>query len=191
MAHGIEFEVKDMHFESREEATLWILENQLGRRNLTDVARIQLALKKEELLKSLAKEKLSRAGGDKYGKKTPLFKSSTKSDKPLHVRKALAKEADVSETSLFRYNQIMAQGNPKLIEAVQSGKLKIGSAYRMLPSQIEKQLKQADKMYEYIQKYLPTVKDEWEKEDINRQLLVLKEHLQALLERRQAYEAKN
>jgi len=35
-----------------------------------------LALKKEKLLKRLAKEKLIRAGGDKYGNKALLAKSS-------------------------------------------------------------------------------------------------------------------
>jgi len=78
MKHGIEFEVKDIEFESREEAKLWILENQLGRRNLTDAARIELALKKEALLKGLAKEKLSLAGGDKTRAGALLAKSSTK-----------------------------------------------------------------------------------------------------------------
>jgi len=181
MEHGIEFEVKDMEFDSREDAKIWILENQLGRRNLTDVARIELALKKEELLKALAKERQT-LGGKHKGKL--MSKSSTEDKQSGTVRKAIAKEARVSQTSLFRYKQIMEQGSPALIEAVQSGKLKIGAAHRMLPSQIEKQLKKADKMYDYIQNYLPTIKDEEEKEDIRKQLLTLKEQLQTLLERR-------
>jgi len=53
------------------------------------------------------------------------------------------------------YKQIMEQGSPALVEAVQSKKIKIGTAHKMLPSQVEKQLKKVDKMYEYIQKYLP------------------------------------
>jgi len=36
-----------------------------------------LNYRKEELLKQLANEKLSRSGSDKYGKKTLLAKSST------------------------------------------------------------------------------------------------------------------
>jgi len=191
MEHGIEFEVKDMYLESREDAKLWILENQLGRRNLTDVARIELALKKEKLLKELAKEKLKRAGGDKYGNETPLTKSSTASEKPAHVRKNLAKKAQVSETMLFRYKQIMEQGSPKLIEAVQSGKLKIGAAQRMLPRQIEKQLEQVDKLYEHIKMHLPTITDEEEKEEIRGRLLGLREQLEGLIERKRAIKAES
>jgi len=188
MAHGIEFEVKDMHFDSREDATLWILENQFGRRNLTDVARIELALKKEELLKRLAKENLKRAGGDKYGKKTPLPISSTAS---VHVQRDTAKQANVGKGTLVRYKQVMEQGRPELIEAVKSGRIKIGVAHRMLPSQIEKQLKKADKMYEYILKYLPIIKDEEEKADVRNRLLALKAQLLELIERRKTYETEN
>ena len=191
MEHGIEFEVKEMYFESREDAKLWILENQLGRRNLTDVARIELALKKEGLLKAIAKEKLKRAGGDKYGNETPLSKSSTASEKPVHVQKKLAKEARVGEATLFRYKQIMAQGSPKLIEAVQSGKLKIGAAHKMLPSQVEKQLQRVDKMYEDIKKYLPTITDEEEKADMRKSLLILREQILILLGREETNATEN
>ena len=191
MKHGIEFEVKDMHFDSREEAKLWILENQLGRRNLTDAARIALALRKEELLKRLAKERQSRAGGDKSRAGALFTKSSTTAKESINVEKSLAKEAGVGQGTLQRYAQIMKEGNPALIEAVKSGKLKIGTAHKMLPKQIEKQLKQVDKMYEYIQKYLPTITDAEEKADIHNQLMMLKTQLHMLLERRKTNEAKN
>ena len=60
--HGIEFEVVNMPLESREAAKLWILSNQLCRRNLPDAMRIEVALKKEGVLRDLAKMKLSYAG---------------------------------------------------------------------------------------------------------------------------------
>jgi len=188
MEHGIEFEIEEIQFDSREEAKLWILENQLGRRNLTDVARIELALRKEGLLTELAKERQT-LGGKHKGKL--LAKGSTEDNEPVNVRKTLAKEAGISDRTLGMYKQIMEQGSPALIEAVKSGKLKIGAAHKLLPKQIEKRLKQADKMYEYIQKYLPTITDEEEKADIHNQLLGLREQLQMLLARRKSYEAEN
>ena len=191
MEHGIEFEVKDMHFGSRDEAKLWILENQLGRRNLTDVARIELALRKEEMLKALAKEKLKAAGGDKYGKKTPLAKSPENKEEPVNVRESLANVAGISGRTLAMYMKVSEQGSPALIEAVKNGELKISKAYRMLPSQIEKQLIKADKMYDYIQTYLPTIKDEEEKADVRNKLLALREQLVELIERRKTNEVKN
>ena len=47
-------------------------------------------------------------------------------------------------------------------------------------------------MYEYIYKYLPTIKDEEEKADVRNKLLALRAQLVELLERRKkAYEVKN
>ena len=65
MKHGIEFKIEEMPFSSREEARLWIIENQLGRRNLTDAARIELALTKAEMLKEQAKLNQSLAGQER------------------------------------------------------------------------------------------------------------------------------
>ena len=185
MKHEIEFEVKDMHFESREQAKLWILENQLGRRNLTDAARIALALKKEELLKKLAKERQTLGG--KHKSKL-LAKSSTEKEEAINVRKTLAKEAGISDRTLGMYKRVMQQGSPALIEAMQSGKIKIGTAHRMLPSQVEKRLQQAEKMCKLIVEDLPLVKDEREKADVNEKLLWLREQLKAMLEERKLKE---
>ena len=54
---GIPFEVEEMEFEDDEAALLWILRNQLGRRNLTDFEKCELVLPFEEQLKKEAKER--------------------------------------------------------------------------------------------------------------------------------------
>ena len=41
---GITFEIKEIDFISREEAMIWMLDNQLGRRNLSDAMKIEFAL---------------------------------------------------------------------------------------------------------------------------------------------------
>ena len=87
VTHGIEFKVEEMSFDSREDAKVWIIENQLGRRNLCDAARIELALCKAELLREQAKQNQSLAGGDKK-RDGSLFTKMTKSD-PVDSPKAL------------------------------------------------------------------------------------------------------
>ena len=42
-------------------------------------------LKQGEPIEGLAKEMLSRAGGDKYGNKTPLTESSTRKEEPVNI----------------------------------------------------------------------------------------------------------
>ena len=61
---GIPFEVEEMEFEDDEAALLWILRNQLGRRNLTDFEKCELVLPFEEQLKKEAKERKIRKAAD-------------------------------------------------------------------------------------------------------------------------------
>ena len=76
--HGIEFQIKEIPLPSREAARLWILENQLSRRNLTDATRIEIALLKEKMLKEKAQRNQSLSGGSK--KNEPLLSVSSKPD---------------------------------------------------------------------------------------------------------------
>jgi len=55
------------------------------------------------LLKALAKEKLKRAGGDKYGNETLMTKSSTADKQAGTVRESLAKNTGVGQGTLQRY----------------------------------------------------------------------------------------
>src|SRR5687767_11369287 len=48
---GIPFTIRTMSFASNDDAVLWAVENQLGRRNLADIDRIALAARREPLLR--------------------------------------------------------------------------------------------------------------------------------------------
>jgi len=47
--HGIPFEVQNINFASRKDAILWIIEHQLGRRNLSSAMRIELVYRRAKL----------------------------------------------------------------------------------------------------------------------------------------------
>ena len=191
--HGIPFEIKEMEFESRDEVKLWILQNQLGRRNLTDAMRIELAMSKVELLREKARENQSRAGGDKSKKQEnppddwvcgpdgALFsKSSKQEENPINIHKTVAKEADVSDGTLHMYTQILKHGSPQLIEAVKTGQLKIGTAHRLLEPEILKQLKHADKLYRVVKRILPTIEDTPYIHEVRAEIAKLQKQLEAL-----------
>ena len=175
--HGIEFQVVELDLPSREAAKVWILENQLSRRNLSDVARMEIALLKEEMLREKAQKNLSMAGGDRKSKKSPLAQVSKPEIESVNVRKALAAEADVSETTLRRYVEIKEQGCPSLLEHVKSGELKIRTAHRIL--EINKQLKRAGKTYKFISGAVPLKTDNEANQAIHSKLA----HLSALLDK--------
>ena len=55
--HDIPFAVAEKDFDGREDAMLWMLRNQLGRRNLNSYQRSELALKFEPLIRMAAKKR--------------------------------------------------------------------------------------------------------------------------------------
>lgn len=178
LAHGIEFKIEEIHFDSKDDAKVWIIDNQLGRRNLCDAARIELVLSKAKILQNIAKNKLKNGGRPhKHGAEKPLSESSAPA---INCRKVVANEAGVSEGNVNNYMQIKSHGSPQLIEKVQTGEMKIGTAHRMLPSQINKQLNNVDKMYAYIKKRIP-FKDEVLNGQLNQQLGQLKAQLCLLI----------
>jgi len=153
--HGIEFQIEEIQLASHEDARVWILENQLSRRNLTDAARIEVALLKADMLREMAKKNQSYAGGDKKSEGSLLSVSSKPEIEATHVQKAMAKEAGVGEEKLYSYMQIKKHGSPELLKKVQSGELKIGTAHRLLTKEILKQLTLAKKMLKFIDAAMP------------------------------------
>jgi len=153
--HGIEFEIQEMDFPSREAVKVWILENQLARRNLTDAMRIEVALLKADLIRKKAQIKQSKAGGDKKSSKTE-GSLCPKSSKPNPVRywEDVADDAGVGKGTFHRYTEIKQHGRPELLTDTQSGELKIGTAHRLLPKEIMKQLRQADKDFSFLQRVI-------------------------------------
>ena len=120
--HGLKYQILKLRLPTREAVKLWILENQLGRRNLTDAMRIELALSKTTLLRQEAKENQIRGKGGKD---------------PINVRKAIAEDVGISERTVQHYMHIKTKGDPKLLEKVMSGEMKIGTARRLMKGQIE------------------------------------------------------
>jgi len=180
VTHGIRFEVKEMDFASRDDAKIWIIENQLGRRNLNAAQRIELALCKEEVLRAKAREKQIQAGRDRTKDEKLSPKRTTLPEEPIDIQKALAKQADVGNGTVQRYMQVKQNGSPELLEQVQSGELKIGTAHRMLMPEIEKQLAEADKLYVNIKAQLPFENEEYNR-NICEQLNQLAEQIRRII----------
>lgn len=81
--HNLPFQTVSKSFASRNEAKIWIIKNQFGRRNLAPYAIGELAIKLEPLFASLAKAN--------QGKRTDICQNSDKSSIPIDTKKELAK----------------------------------------------------------------------------------------------------
>jgi len=113
-AHNIPYETCELKFQSKKDAIIWILENQLGRRNLTNAVRIKIALQKASMLRIKAKHNRSTPGCE-----------------PIVVRKTVANDAGVSERTVYKYMKIQELGGHKLLQQVDAGEYTIGKAYNM------------------------------------------------------------
>ena len=102
--HDIPFSIQEKHFDSREEVMLWMLRNQLGRRNLNSYQRSELALRTEPLLREAAKKKQATSTG---GQKPRLLETSRKAEKRIHTDKELANLAGVSDNTIRKARRIV------------------------------------------------------------------------------------
>ncbi len=122
---GIDFKTRSKSFKDEDEALAWIITNQLARRNLSDYDRVKLVLKKEEIFKRRAKEH-QKAGGQKSGV------GRQKSDKPLDVKKEVAKIANVSHDTVSRVKFIEKKADKKTKKKLSNQQLTINKVYRDL-----------------------------------------------------------
>jgi len=99
--HGIPFAVTEKNFDSREDAMLWMLRNQLGRRNLNSYQRGELALKFEPLLKAEAKRNQIRKPADES---VPQNSAEQRADG--ETRNKLAKLAGVSHDTIKKVKKL-------------------------------------------------------------------------------------
>ena len=143
--HNIPYEVKSIEFASKEEAIIWMVRQQLGRRSLTPLQRIQIVEKYRPFYKKKAKENQSKAGKNYGNGSQKLSENSTTAiaelensttpipkEEKVDVRAELAKEADVSTNTYSKGMKILKSGNEELINETINGQKSINKAFNEL-----------------------------------------------------------
>lgn len=108
--HNIPFKTLEREFADRNDVIVWMLRNQLGRRNLTDSARIRAAVRLKEVFETEAKERQSAAAqqtNEKLGRgKKTLPPNSAEASKGESRDKA-ADMAGVGKTKFSEGEYVM------------------------------------------------------------------------------------
>lgn len=112
------FEVKEMQFGSKDEVLEWILSHQLGRRNLNDFQRNEVALKYQKIIADEMKKR--QLSGLKHSGDSS-FRPNGQNDKGGGTRKELAKIAGTSEGSIQRSKLIIEHGTQEQIDRARKG----------------------------------------------------------------------
>ena len=118
--HGIKFEVQTVEVESRESAKTWVRLHQLARRNLNESQRAMQA----------ARITTIQHGGDRKGDQSP------KSDVDVSASSA-AELLNVGRGQVFEAKKVIAKGAPDVIKAVDSGKIAVSGAARLIDQKPE------------------------------------------------------
>ena len=131
--HNIDFQIAQKEFASRKEVFLWMIQNQLARRNLNDFQRIEIVRKYENAVKALAKLRQGTRNdlfspnvnqGDNIQVKLPECETEQSRDK-------LGKLAGVSGSTYEHASKVIDNAPTAIINAARNNQLSINAAYEI------------------------------------------------------------
>ena len=123
--HGLPFQtVQNTRFQSIEDVHLWMIDQHLGRRSISDFQRGVLALRKREIVAD------RRARSAAVADALPVAEAPVPppAQEVLDTREALAKAARLSSNQVVLIEKIQKQGAPELVAAVKAGMVSINAA---------------------------------------------------------------
>jgi hypothetical protein len=149
--HGIPFQtVQHPHFKSMEDVHLWMIDQHLGRRSVSDFQRGVLALRKREIL-AQRRERTSVApasggSGEATSGEVPsplsavAAQAKASEPAPLKNRTDIARAARLSANQVVMIEKIQNQAVPELVTAVREGTISLNAAAAVasLPAEEQK-----------------------------------------------------
>ena len=146
--HSLPFQtVQNPRFQSIEDVHLWMIDQHLGRRSVSDFQRGVLALRKRQILaqRSAIQAATIPAPTTEHEDETASPDESAAPTPPLAERppsrEALAREAKLSGNQVALIEKIQKQAAPEVIAAVRSGTISINAAAAVssLPEQEQRE----------------------------------------------------
>jgi hypothetical protein len=124
-AHGLPFHTSAVPgVRTREEAKIWMLRHQFGRRNLPAHVRTELALQLRELIAAQAKRQ--------QGTRTDLCQNSGTGLTPLHTDREVAKLAGVSHDTVHKVRRLAKEADEPTKAALRRGERSIHAVHESL-----------------------------------------------------------
>jgi len=143
--HGIPFQtVQHPHFKSMDDVHLWMIDQHLGRRSVSDFQRGVLALRKRAILTQRQMQQAQAAEAQAAatpesasasthtttpeGEAGPGGTTTAVAPTPLKSRADIARAARLSANQVVLIEKIQTQAVPELVEAVKQGAISINAA---------------------------------------------------------------
>ncbi len=150
LKHGIEFRtVQNTRFKSIDDVHLWMIDQHLGRRSVSDFQRGVLALRKKEIVaereaaaKAAARDAHLRA--EVLGEAEPVSvidgAPAVAAEPPLKSREAVARAARLTAGQVTMIEKIQKQAAPELVAAVRAGTISLNAAAAVAGLPVEEQV---------------------------------------------------
>lgn len=126
----LEFTTESKSFKDEKAVKIWMLDNQFGKRNLTDAQRYLNRNEKRELLK--------KKGKNTQGTRTDILSTMDKKLPEHNTRKQIAEELGWSETKVARADVVFKKATPEVIEKVNKSEVSINQAYQEIKKEEKK-----------------------------------------------------
>ncbi|TAK79577.1 MAG: plasmid replication/partition related protein [Aquabacterium sp.] len=138
--HGLPFQtVQNTRFQSMEDVHLWMIDQHLGRRSLSDFQRGVLALRKREIVAE--RRSLAKAAAEQAVVASDVAAVAAATAVPtLDTREALAKAARISSSQVQMIEKIQKQAAAEVVAAVKAGEISINAAAAVASLPVEEQV---------------------------------------------------
>jgi len=140
--HGLPFQtVQNTRFQSLEDVYLWMIDQHLGRRSVSEFQRGVLALRKREIV-AARRAQVAAPSPAPADPAPPAHDASTgrAAPEPLDTREALAKAARLSSSQVVMIEKIQKQAAPEVVAAVKAGTISINAAAAVASLPAEQQV---------------------------------------------------
>lgn len=130
--HNIPFQtLQSGLFKTIEDVHLWMIDQHLGRRSVSDFQRGVLALRKREILASRKSSSVALPAPHDASPAEPHVSAGNAAmppGEPLRSREAIAKAARLSSSQVVLIEKIQKQATPEVVAAVKAGTISINAA---------------------------------------------------------------
>ena len=124
--HRIPFNtIQNQTFQSIDDVHLWMIDNHLGRRSVSDFQRGVLALRKKEIVSARVAQAQAQQA---HAQPQQAEAAASAPAGPVLTREAVARAARVSSATLGQIEKIQKTAAPELVSAVKAGVISINAA---------------------------------------------------------------
>jgi site-specific DNA-methyltransferase (adenine-specific) len=128
---NLEYQTESKRFENENDVKIWMIDNQNGRRNLTDGWKYKLQQNRKEILLEKGKET--------QGTRTDILSTIDKKLEPKHnTQKEIAKALDWSTGKVAMADIVFKKATPELEEKVLNNEVTINQAYQEIKKEEKK-----------------------------------------------------